>query len=204
MAKRNRQQFIRGFGRDLPPVAAVVFMISTYWIPMQAGGADENAPAKSPQTKPHHRAGHDAVPEPDPKAVIVPPGYQVQVAVKDLNFPTSVELDSEGNLLVAEAGPVPGHKQGKPRILRVTADGQQETLVEQGLEAPVNDLLWHENKLYVSHRGKISVLENEHLRDLVTGLPSHGDHHNNQITAGPDGKLYFGQGTATKFRRGRA
>ena len=35
------------------------------------------------------------------------------------------------------------------------------------------------------------------LRDLVTGLPSLGDHHNNQIAAGPDGKIYFGQGVAT-------
>jgi glucose/arabinose dehydrogenase len=31
----------------------------------------------------------------------------------------------------------------------------------------------------------------------VTGLPSYGDHTNNQMAAGKDGKIYFGQGSAT-------
>lgn len=34
------------------------------------------------------------------------------------------------------------------------------------------------------------------VRDIVTDLP-HGDHHNNKIVFGPDGKLYMGQGTVT-------
>ncbi len=33
--------------------------------------------------------------------------------------------------------------------------------------------------------------------DIIEGLPSNGDHHNNRVVFGPDGKLYFGQGTAT-------
>jgi glucose/arabinose dehydrogenase len=32
---------------------------------------------------------------------------------------------------------------------------------------------------------------------LVTVLPSLGDHHNHGLAPGPDGKIYFGQGTAT-------
>lgn len=35
------------------------------------------------------------------------------------------------------------------------------------------------------------------VKDLVAGLPSYGDHFNNQLTVGPDGKVYFGQGVAT-------
>ncbi len=71
-------------------------------------------------------------------------------------------------------------------------------MASRGLEGPVNDLLWHGGRLYISHRGKISVLETGgKIRDLVTGLPSKGDHQNNQMTAGPDGKIYFGQGTAS-------
>jgi glucose/arabinose dehydrogenase len=33
--------------------------------------------------------------------------------------------------------------------------------------------------------------------DILSGLPSFGDHHNNRVVFGPDGKMYFGQGTAT-------
>lgn len=40
-------------------------------------------------------------------------------------------------------------------------------------------------------------LEGAAVRDLVTGLPSSGDHDDNQLTAGRDGNIYFGQGTGT-------
>src|SRR5438045_1805074 len=33
--------------------------------------------------------------------------------------------------------------------------------------------------------------------DLVTGLPGQGDHQTNYPVLGPDGKLYWGQGSAT-------
>lgn len=35
------------------------------------------------------------------------------------------------------------------------------------------------------------------VKDLVTGLPSYGDHFNAKLSIGPDGKLYVGVGTAT-------
>lgn len=34
-------------------------------------------------------------------------------------------------------------------------------------------------------------------QDIISGLPSLGDHHNNKVDFGHDGKMYFGQGTAT-------
>jgi len=46
--------------------------------------------------------------------------------------------------------------------------------------------------------GKISSVTGEgKVTDLVTGLPGYGDHFNNQLAPGPDGKIYFGQGAAT-------
>ncbi len=53
--------------------------------------------------------------------------------------------------------------------------------------------------LYVSHRGVISTVDpmTGLIKDIIIALPSNGDHHNNQIAFGPDGRLYFGQGTAT-------
>jgi glucose/arabinose dehydrogenase len=165
----------------------------------------KNLPAHHQKHEHAKHGGHGAattqampqVPAPDASAAKVPDGFKVKVVMHGLTYPTSVEFDDAGNLYVAESGYSYGDPSAKPRILRVNSSGQIETLAQGELNGPINDLLWHDGKLYISHRGKISVMENGKLRDLVTGLPSHGDHHNNQLTAGPDGKIYFAQGTAT-------
>lgn len=137
------------------------------------------------------------IPPPDAQAAQVPPGYRVEVAVQDLTYPTSVEFDAAGNMYVAEGGYAYGDPVAPARVLRFAPTGAMEIAAGQ-LSGPVTDLLWHNGQLYISQRGKISVLESGGMvRDLVTGLPSLGDHHNNQMTVGPDGKIYFGQGTAT-------
>lgn len=141
----------------------------------------------------------DRVPSPDAAAVKVPEGFRAEVVVSGLTYPTSVEFDDNGLMYIAEAGYSYGDSTAEPRILRVSLDGKVEAVVQgESIRGPVNDLLWHDDQMFVSHRGKISVLEDGgNIRDLVTGLPSDGDHHNNQMTVGPDGKIYFGQGTAT-------
>lgn len=136
------------------------------------------------------------IPPPDAAAAQVPPGYKVDVVLSGLTYPSSVEFDGTGNMYVAEAGYIYGDESAPCRVLRVNPSGQVEVLVEQ-LNAPITDLLWHENKLYISHRGKVSVFENGALRDIVTELPSLGDHFNNQLAVGPEGKIYIGQGTAS-------
>lgn len=137
------------------------------------------------------------VPEPDPLAAHVPEGYRVEIVLKDLTYPTSVEFDTKGSMYVVEAGYSYGDPSAVPRILRVDRNGAISTYVRDGLNGPVADLLYHDGRLYVAHRGRISVADNGTLRDLVSGLPSDGDHHTNQMAVGPDGKIYFGQGTAT-------
>lgn len=139
------------------------------------------------------------VPPPDASAAEVPDGFRAEVVMSGLTYPTSVEFDDAGAMYVAEAGYSYGDDLPEPRILRVSPDGTVATMAQgDALVGPVNDLLWHDDRMYISHRGKISVLESDgRVRDLVTGLPSDGDHHNNQLTAGPDGKIYFGQGTFT-------
>jgi glucose/arabinose dehydrogenase len=144
-----------------------------------------NAPEELPKIVP-----------PNPSAAEVPAGYRVDVAVSGLTYPSSVEFDNDGAMFVAEAGYVYGDEAAPARILRISKSGETTVLADQ-LSAPITDLLWHEGKLFISQKGKISVLEGSTVRDLVTGLPSKGDHHNNQIIVGPDGKLYVGQGTAS-------
>lgn len=137
------------------------------------------------------------VPVPDAVAAKVPPGYSAEVFMKDLNWPTSVDFDESGNVYVAEAGYVYGDPFAPARIFRVSPEGQLN-LFADGFLGPITDILWYQGSLYVSHRGKISAVSSEGtVEDLVTGLPSYGDHFNNQMTVGPDGKIYFGQGVAT-------
>lgn len=139
------------------------------------------------------------VPPPDASAAEVPPGFRAEVVMSGLTYPTSVEFDDRGAMYVSEAGYSYGDSTATPRILRVSQAGVVETAAKgPPLVGPINDLFWHDGQMYVSHRGKVSVLDIDgRIRDIIGGLPSEGDHHNNQLTAGPDGKVYFGQGTAT-------
>jgi glucose/arabinose dehydrogenase len=140
------------------------------------------------------------IPAPDPRAAEVPEGYRVEVAVSSLTYPSCIEFDDSGNLYVGEAGYAPGDQSQTARIFKFALDGnrpKQPEVVADKLSAPITDLLWHDGKLFISHRGKISILDQGKLQDIVTDLPSFGDHSNNQISLGPDGKLYLGQGTAT-------
>jgi hypothetical protein len=42
------------------------------------------------------------IPDPDPGAAWAPEGYRVEIAVKDLAYPTSVEFDGRGGMYIAE------------------------------------------------------------------------------------------------------
>lgn len=129
----------------------------------------------------------------EPNAINVPDGYEVEAVVANLSVPTTAIFDGK-NVLIAESG---FQNTAKPRILKITPEGKVEVLLEKGLESPVTGLLMLDKKLYISHKGKISLLQNGKLTDIVTGLPSQGDHQNNKIVRGPDGKIYVGQGTTT-------
>lgn len=169
--------------------------------------SDASQQAGSTRSKPDHTNAKQAnevligtkVPAPDPAAAKVPADFRVEVVLSNLDYPTSVEFDDEGSMFVAEAGYSYGDDLPKPRIFKVSGEGEITVAAEgDGLNGPINDLLWYQDQLYISHRGKISTLDSEGtLTDLVVDLPSTGDHHNNQLTVGPDGKIYFGQGTAT-------
>lgn len=140
---------------------------------------------------------NQTLPDADPAAVCTAVTTKVEILTNKLNFPNSVELDDQGNVWVALAGAGHGNPGAEPAILRLQKSGKHETVIQEGGVAPVNDLLWHEQVLYISHRGKISAYEAGNLRDLVTGLPGKDDHTNDQIDFGPDKKLCITQGRAT-------
>jgi glucose/arabinose dehydrogenase len=132
---------------------------------------------------------------------ITVPGYTIQPVLWNLTLPSAVTFDDNGrNMFLAEAGYAYGEIHPQPRILKVDLqNGNVSVLVDRLLNGPITDVAFHDGKLYVSHRGVISTVDPNTglIKNIITDLPSVGDHHNNQIAFGPDGRLYFGQGTAT-------
>jgi hypothetical protein len=63
------------------------------------------------------------IPPVDAAAARVPPGYRVEVVVRDLIYPSSIEFDGQGNLYVAEAGYSYGDPAAPARILRIGTRG---------------------------------------------------------------------------------
>ena len=120
-------------------------------------------------------------------------GFRIEAVVADLSVPTTAIFDG-ADLLVAESG---FKKTASPRVLRIKPSGAVEVVASAGLRAPVTGLLMAGGRLYVSHLGTVSVVEGGAVRDIVTGLPSLGDHQNNQLVMGRDGKIYMSQGTTT-------
>lgn len=144
----------------------------------------------------------------DPEALVLPSGYRAEVVAEGFTYPTSLAVAADGTVYVGEAGYVYGPKSATARVLAVSP-GSVVAEVARGFDGPLGGLALQDGLLYVSHRGKVTVLELENQgppagprrdpprHDFVSGLPSLGDHQNNDIKVGPDGLLYLGQGTAT-------
>lgn len=132
-----------------------------------------------------------------PESIELPTGYHIEPIVTDLNYPTSVSWDADGNLLIAESTfPYGRSAPTEVRVVRREPDGAL-TVVIGGLEQPITDITVSQGLLYIAQRGRIVLAEGERARELVTGLPSWGLHQNGAVVFGPDDRMYFGQGTVS-------
>lgn len=127
-----------------------------------------------------------------PSDIKLPPGYSIEVFAEGLNTPINMIFTDSGEILVADAGVT----SGNGKVYRLTKNGFE--LVADGFNPPLTGINYYRGNIYVSHRGFITIVKADGTKqDIISGLPSFGDHHNNQVIFGPDGRMYFGQGTAT-------
>lgn len=142
-------------------------------------------------------SGHRQV---DPADVALPPGYRIEAVASGFTYPTAVVFDDNNTPHVVEAGYAYGERYAPGRLVRVGAGGTRTTVAE-GKSQPWNGATWHNGAFYVSQNGypgEIVRITPDGQQTVILGnLPGKGDHHTNGPVIGPDGWLYFGQGSIT-------
>jgi glucose/arabinose dehydrogenase len=129
-----------------------------------------------------------------------PPVLELTEVAGGFNFPTSITVDDNGTWYVAESGLPFGGAPPGGRVLRL--NGDERTVLLDGLKPPVNGLTYHDGYLYVTeggHPARISRLpiDGGEAETVLDGLPGPGNYQTNMVAFGPDGKLYFSQGAMT-------
>lgn len=139
----------------------------------------------------------------DVSAINVPVGYKAELVTKELTYPTAVTFDEQGNVYVIEAGYAYGPETTDSRLSKINAEGSRETIYE-GETGPWTGVTYHEESFFVAEgawegdSGKIRKIEKDGSSSIIyEGLPAQGDHYTGELIVGPDGYLYFGNGTAT-------
>ena len=139
----------------------------------------------------------------NPEDILLPGGYTAEVVATSFTTPVHCCFDEEGYCYVVECG----HKvEVRPRVLKVdTRTGEYTIFYELPPErwtktGAVTGACWHRGYLYVTNTDAIFRIGRDgRAEDIVTGLPGKGDHQTNHPVVGPDGKLYWGQGSATNM-----
>ncbi len=173
--------------RSLTLLLGLAFLLSSCFpaLPADGGGMTDFKPPR----------------ELDPADIALPEGYKIEAVATGLTFPTDVTFDARGSAYVTEAGYSYGDVVTTPRLLRLEPDGKL-TEIARGTNPPWNGVEFHKGAFYVAgghlDPGQLLKVTMEgEITPLIEGLPSLGDHHTNGPAVGPDGWLYFGQGTAT-------
>jgi glucose/arabinose dehydrogenase len=149
------------------------------------------------------------------RQVIIAPGFQFNIfadtsnvpdfALSAFTGPTAMAFDSRGRLFVATLSGrililLDNDDDGRLDQIKTYASGITQPL---GLEFLADgDLFATSNRL--GGAGRIMRLRDrdgddvaEEITTLIDGLPSEGDHQTDRLKFGPDGLLYFGQGSST-------
>ncbi|MFL5668836.1 MAG: PQQ-dependent sugar dehydrogenase [Chloroflexota bacterium] len=133
--------------------------------------------------------------------ILLPDGYIAEVVATDLSAPVMTTFGPDGAAYVVESG----HKvDDPPRIKRVDLDTGETTVHHEVADddwirtGAVTGAAWQGGSLFMTNTDRlVRIGARGGVRTIVSGLPGRGDHQVNHPVVGPDGKLYFGVGTAT-------
>jgi len=136
-----------------------------------------------------------------PADVLLPAGYIAEVIATGLSAPVMTTFGPDGAAYVVESG----HKvDDPPGIRRVDIGGGKPThlhtftgtdWVETGA---VTGAIFVGEALIVTNTDRVVRIDPDGTTTtIVDGLPGRGDHQTNHPVLGPDGKVYFGVGSAT-------
>lgn len=137
-----------------------------------------------------------------PADVALPQGYRIAAVATGLNMPTGVAFDEAGRAFVVESGYAYGETFDVPRVLALGPEGERR-VIATGDNPPWTGVAFREGHLYVAEGGAkqpgriLRISLQGEISVVIDDLPTRGDHHTNGPVFGPDGKLYFGQGTMT-------
>jgi glucose/arabinose dehydrogenase len=135
--------------------------------------------------------------------IALPSGYRISAVASGLTFPTGVTFDDSGTPYVVESGYSYGEVWTAPRLVRINTDGSLQEIARGGRNGPWTGVTFSRGSFYIAEGGELEggrilrIGTDGRITPLIENLPSKGDHHTNGPVFGPDGKLYFGQGTAT-------
>jgi glucose/arabinose dehydrogenase len=128
----------------------------------------------------------------------VPPGYRVSTFARGLSQPTAMALGPDGRIYVTES-------TGK--LVAVRRGTRKPAVLVRGLRTPLG-LAWRGSTLFVSEQGRLERfrlsggrLVGRHV--LVKGIPF-GEHQQDNVVVGPDGRLYWGSGSTCDACRERS
>lgn len=122
-------------------------------------------------------------------------GYVLRHRIGGLTYPSSVEFSPDGEIFIAEAGFTYPYVYSPARVLRLS--GEATDVIAEGFHGPLIGLHWYDDGFLATHCGRLTRVTLEgRKQDLITDLPSFGDHHTNHIVIDGD-DVYFGQGTVT-------
>ena len=148
----------------------------------------------------------------DRTIVEYPPNTELRPYVQGLTGPVAIAFDPDGTLLIAEGG-----YDREARIRALKTDGTFADVFPKSsplpfripgqerfrIYGPIGGMVVANARIYVSHRdetqrGVITAFgyDGSHST-IVADLPAQGDHSVTDLAVAPNGRLYFGVGSAT-------
>ncbi|AKD05060.1 hypothetical protein POKO110462_17865 [Pontibacter korlensis] len=151
-----------------------------------------------------HNLPIPARPKVDAADVVVPEGYVVEPVMVGLSFPTDVTFSDDGTIFVSEGGSSwPTRPYMPARVIVRHPSGETESIA-MNIQAGPRGITWRDGELYMALKGGYHMqvvkynLSTGELKVLIDQLPSGGWHEPGGPIFGPDGLMYFGNGSVTQ------